>query len=89
MARCRCHSRRNDCGSWISSNQRARSTTYTIPLQLRGALNVAALESTLNELIRRHEVLRTTFKREWTGTRQQIHRCSAAATFADDGSGRA
>src|SRR6185295_18469202 len=38
-------------------------SAYNIPdtLRLRGVLDVAALERTLSEVVRRHEVLRTTF----------------------------
>jgi len=32
-----------------------------IPLRLRGQLNISALDNTLSEIVRRHEVLRTTF----------------------------
>jgi thioesterase domain-containing protein/acyl carrier protein len=40
-----------------------RSSAYNIPLALRiqGALNVSALEQSLNEILQRHEALRTTF----------------------------
>ncbi len=50
---------------WFLDQFEPDSAFYNIPmaLRLRGALNVAALESTLSEMIRRHEVLRTTFKR--------------------------
>ncbi|RKZ79873.1 MAG: hypothetical protein DRR19_24390 [Candidatus Parabeggiatoa sp. nov. 1] len=39
------------------------SSTYnkSIVQRLKGQLNVAALEQSFNELMRRHEVLRTTF----------------------------
>jgi len=42
------------------------ATVYNIPAayRLRGRLNVAALEAALNEIIRRHEVLRTRFFEE-------------------------
>src|SRR6476659_9464293 len=48
---------------WFLNQFEPESAFYNIPipLRLRGALNVAALESTLNELMRRHEVLRTAF----------------------------
>ena len=39
------------------------STSYSVPWSIRmtGELNVAALERSLNEIVRRHEILRTTF----------------------------
>ena len=48
---------------WFLNQLEPESAFYNIPiaLRLRGPLNIAALEGTLNELIRRHEVLRTTF----------------------------
>src|ERR1044072_5674295 len=48
---------------WFLNQFEPESAFYNIslPLRLRGSLNLSALESTLNELIRRHEVLRTTF----------------------------
>src|ERR1043165_1122839 len=50
---------------WFLNQFEPESAFYNIslPLRLRGPLNLMALESTLNELIRRHEVLRTTFQR--------------------------
>ena len=48
---------------WFLDQYEPNSSVYNIPsaLRLRGSLNVAALEQSLNELIRRHESLRTTF----------------------------
>src|SRR5271169_3171183 len=39
------------------------STSYSVPWSIRitGELNAAALERSLNEIVRRHEILRTTF----------------------------
>ena len=39
------------------------STSYSVPWSIRmtGTLNADALERTLNEIVRRHEILRTTF----------------------------
>src|SRR5450432_2407931 len=39
------------------------STSYNVPWSIRitGPLNVGALELSLSEIVRRHEVLRTTF----------------------------
>jgi len=48
---------------WILDKLEPNSATYNLPsaLRMEGLLNVAALEQSLNEIIRRHEVLRTTF----------------------------
>ena len=48
---------------WVLDKLEPNSATYNLPSALRveGLLNVAALEQSLNEIIRRHEVLRTTF----------------------------
>ncbi len=49
---------------WFLDQLAPGQALYTIPtaLRLRGKLNVRALEQSINELIRRHEVLRTTFE---------------------------
>jgi amino acid adenylation domain-containing protein len=48
---------------WFLEQLKPGSTSYLIPWSLRieGELNVSALEKTLDEIIRRHEILRTTF----------------------------
>src|SRR6185369_14177768 len=48
---------------WLVDQLEPGNAMYNIPIALRltGGLNVAALEKTLSEIIRRHEVLRTTF----------------------------
>src|SRR6185503_9204454 len=48
---------------WFIDQLAPGETVYNIPLAVRlsGALNLLALEQTLNEIIRRHEVLRTSF----------------------------
>ncbi len=45
-------------------NQLGTSSAYTIPMaiRLKGLPNIKALENSLNEIIRRHEALRTTFR---------------------------
>ncbi|OQY42503.1 MAG: hypothetical protein B6242_16100 [Anaerolineaceae bacterium 4572_78] len=48
---------------WLLHQLEPDSSTYnkSIVQRLKGPLNVAALEQSFNELLRRHEVLRTTF----------------------------
>lgn len=48
---------------WLLEQLYPGSCTYNIPsaVHLVGALNVAALKQSLGEIVRRHEVLRTTF----------------------------
>jgi acyl carrier protein len=48
---------------WFINELEPGSTNYqiTIALRLTGPLNIVALEQSLSEIIRRHEVLRTTF----------------------------
>ncbi len=48
---------------WFLDQLELGSAFYNVPLALRliGKLNVSALESSLNEVIRRHEILRTNF----------------------------
>jgi amino acid adenylation domain-containing protein/non-ribosomal peptide synthase protein (TIGR01720 family) len=49
---------------WFIEQLRPGQATYNIPVALKlwGALDVPALERALAELVRRHEVLRTTFR---------------------------
>ena len=48
---------------WFLDQLRPDSPVYNVPVvfQLRGLLDVAALEHSLNEIVRRHKALRTTF----------------------------
>nr|QEO74556.1 AMP-dependent synthetase and ligase [uncultured bacterium] len=48
---------------WLIEQMGRGTTTFHIPLRVRleGALNVAALEQTFGEIVRRHEILRTVF----------------------------
>jgi amino acid adenylation domain-containing protein len=48
---------------WFLEQLQPGSVSYLVPwsLRLSGKLNVEALENSLNEIVRRHEILRTTF----------------------------
>ena len=48
---------------WFFSQLEPQSSAYNIPaaIRLTGRLNVAALEHSINEIVRRHEILRTNF----------------------------
>jgi NRPS condensation-like uncharacterized protein len=48
---------------WFLHQLAPESTAYNIPaaVQMTGQLNIAALRQSVNEIVRRHEVLRTTF----------------------------
>ena len=48
---------------WFLDQYEPNSSVYNIPsaLRLKGSLDIAALEQSLNEIVRRHESLRTTF----------------------------
>ncbi|MDZ8067342.1 MAG: condensation domain-containing protein [Nostoc sp. DedQUE08] len=48
---------------WFLNQLEPNSTTYNLPFAVRltGTLNVPALERSLNEIVQRHEALRTTF----------------------------
>jgi len=48
---------------WFIDQLAPRNSAYNIPaaIRLEGPLNVIALERSLNEVVRRHEALRTTF----------------------------
>lgn len=60
---------------WFLDRLNPGSAAYNIPLAMRltGALNQDALGRTLSEIIRRHEVLRTTFAEHDGEPRQVIH----------------
>ena len=49
---------------WFLVQLEPASTLYNIPaaFRLNGPLDIAALEQSLNEIVRRHEALRTTFR---------------------------
>ncbi|BAT56842.1 amino acid adenylation domain-containing protein (plasmid) [Nostoc sp. NIES-3756] len=48
---------------WFYSQLEPHSSAYNIPaaVRLTGKLNIAAMSKSINEIIRRHEILRTTF----------------------------
>src|SRR5947207_11051758 len=48
---------------WFVQGLSPDSYVYNIPqaLRLKGELNVSALEAAVSEIVRRHEILRTTF----------------------------
>ncbi|RAM53526.1 MAG: non-ribosomal peptide synthetase [Hapalosiphonaceae cyanobacterium JJU2] len=53
----------NQQGLWFINQLNPDTPTYNIPIviQFIGCVNLAVLEDSLNEIIRRHEVLRTSF----------------------------
>ena len=69
---------------WFLSQLEGPSATYNVAaaFRLSGAIDHTALESALQHVIRRHEVLRTTFVRSVTGEpEQRIAGEDTAATF--------
>ncbi|MGQ7198780.1 condensation domain-containing protein, partial [Escherichia sp. HC-TM1] len=48
---------------WFLENINPGSCLYNIPeaMRLKGSLNVSTLESSINDIIKRHEILRTSF----------------------------
>ncbi|MCA1636222.1 MAG: SDR family NAD(P)-dependent oxidoreductase, partial [Acidobacteria bacterium] len=60
---------------WFLSQLNPDSASYNIPaaVRLSGQLNVAALRQAMDEVVRRHEVLRTTFSSEQGHPVQIIH----------------
>jgi len=60
---------------WILDRLDPGSAAYNIPTALRlvGPLEIRALEAALREVVRRHEILRTTFEAAGEEARQVIH----------------
>jgi amino acid adenylation domain-containing protein len=60
---------------WFLDQFEPQSPLYLLPtaLRLKGPLNVNALEQSLNEIVRRHEALRTTFGMANDGPVQLVH----------------
>ena len=65
---------------WFLDRLEGGSATYTIPLAVRlfGALDAAALEGALGDLVERHESLRTVFPETLGVPRQEILAAQAA-----------
>lgn len=60
---------------WVVDQMSSGNPAYGMPIayRLRGRLDIAALETSFNEIIRRHEVLRTTFTVIDGEPRQWVH----------------
>src|SRR6266487_6141207 len=60
---------------WVIDQMTPGNPAYNLPYgyRLRGPLNLAALEDSFNEVIRRHEALRTTFAVKDDEPLQLIH----------------
>ena len=73
-------------GLWAISGQAGGSVAYNVPYvtRLTGALDVAALARSLEQVVHRHESLRTTFHLGDDGPVQRIHPPSALALPIDD-----
>ncbi|MDJ0843783.1 amino acid adenylation domain-containing protein [Crocosphaera sp.] len=50
-------------GLWFLTQLEPNSTAYNMPfiIEIKGSLNINALEKSINEIIKRHEILRTNF----------------------------
>jgi len=74
---------------WFISQLHPADCTYNIPsaLRLKGCLEVPALELALNEIIRRHESLRTTFDVVNGSVSQKIAPPSRCSLLVEDFSG--
>ncbi|MBV9773170.1 MAG: amino acid adenylation domain-containing protein, partial [Gemmatimonadetes bacterium] len=60
---------------WVVDRLEPDSAAYTLPyaLRLRGELDVAALQASLDALVERHETLRTTFPEQGGAPVQVVH----------------
>lgn len=60
---------------WVVDQLAPGTPAYNLPrgLRLSGRVNVAGLEAAFNAVIRRHEILRTTFGAEGREPRQTVH----------------
>ncbi len=71
---------------WVIDRMTPGNPAYNLPVgyRLRGPLDAAALEDSFNEVIRRHEILRTTFPVENGEPLQRIHpECRIRINFAE------
>ncbi|MFT3764376.1 MAG: amino acid adenylation domain-containing protein [Minicystis sp.] len=75
---------------WFLDQLDPDSTSYNIPARLRltGQLDVPALERALREIVRRHEVLRTTFANAGGKPAQVIHEEASLRLEVEDVAGR-
>ena len=71
---------------WFLDQLEPASSFYNIPdgVRLKGELRIAALEQALNEVVRRHEVLRTRFVSVDGEPRQQVLEAEAVTLTATD-----
>src|SRR5512134_396281 len=65
---------------WFLDQMEPGNSVYNVPLvvRLNGHLNITALEQSIRETLRRHEVLRTTFV---TDSDQPVQKIAPATTF--------
>ena len=71
---------------WVIDQMTPGNPAYNVPVgyRLRGPLDAAALEDSFNEVIRRHQILRTTFTVENGEPLQRIHpECRIRINFAE------
>src|SRR4051794_11784056 len=57
----------------MSARREGNLTRYVRIVEFNGALNVAALEQAFSEIVRRHEILRTTFDDSQGKLQQVVH----------------
>ncbi|MFP2934031.1 condensation domain-containing protein, partial [Pyxidicoccus sp. 3LG] len=71
---------------WFIDQMEPGNTLYNIPtaLRLEGELDVAALEASFVEIVRRHEALRTTFERAGSGPVQRIQPAPSSVLRVED-----
>jgi amino acid adenylation domain-containing protein len=74
---------------WFLDRLRPGQASYNVPvaLRLRGALDAAALERSLSEIVRRHEALRTTFAEAEGGPVQVIAPFAGFTLAVEDAAG--